>query len=169
MPKTTKKQAKDNVLGWKIATIVCAVLAVAGCATAAVLFFSRPKDVDSESDAFASLDKIVDKSDDKYTYEVKYFKKGTTKDNKYYYAFVSSSIKDMDGAWGNDVYFRKTAKGSEWQSYNIANDSNPKHFPYCNEISGDLADFIKNYDYVDDDINQVWVTCWDEGGKYQTY
>ena len=165
MPKTTKKQTKDNVLGWKIATIVCAVLAVAGCVTAAVLFLTRPKEVNNESEAFEALGKII-APNDKYEYEVKYYKKGTTKDSKYYYAFVSSSIKDMDGAWSNDVYFRKTTKGSEWQSYNIANDSNPKYFPYCNEISGDLADFIKNYDYVDDDIDQVWVTCWDEDGKY---
>ena len=165
MPKTTKKQAKDNALGWKIATIGCAVLAVAGCVTAAVLFFSRPKDADSESDAFAALDKVI-KSNDKYEYEVKYYKKGTTKDNKYYYAFVSSSIKDMDGAWGNYVYFRKTDKGSEWQDYEISNDSNPIHFPYCNEISGDLADFIKNYDYLDDDTGRVWVTCWQEGHAY---
>ena len=158
MPKTTKKQVKDNVLGWKIATIVCAVLAVAGCATAAVLFFSRPKDVDSESDAFASLDKIVDKSDGKYTYEVKYYKKGTTKDNKYYYAFVNSSIKDLDGAWDLYTYFRKTEAGSEWQYYGVQNDS-LRGLPHCNDISGDVADFIKNYDYLDDDLDKVWVGC----------
>ena len=159
MPTATKKQTKDNVLGWKIATIVCAVLAIAGCATAAVLFFSKPKAIDSESDAFAALDKIVDESDDKHTYEVKYYKKGTTKDNKYYYAFVSSSIKDMDGAWGLYTYFRKTEAGSEWQYYGVENDS-LSGLPHCDDISGDTADFIKNYGYLDDDIiDGDWVGC----------
>jgi len=165
MPKTSKKQAKDSVLGWKIATIVCAVLAIAGCVTAAVLFLTRSKEVDNESEAFEALGKII-APNDKYEYEVKYYKKGTTKDGKYYYAFVSSSIKDMDGAWSRDVYYRKAAKGSEWQYYEISNDSNLLKFPYCKDLTGDLADFIKNYDYLDDDIDAVWVTCWEEGHVY---
>ena len=165
MPKTTKKQIKNDAFGWKIATIISAVLAIFGCTAATVLFISTQKDIDSESDAFAALEKIV-APDDGYEYGVKYDKKGTTKDGKYYYAFVNSSIKDLDGAWGRYVYYRRATKGAEWKYYNISNDSNPLYFPYCKDITGDLDDFIKNYDYLDDDTDAVWVTCWKEGDTY---
>ena len=158
--KTEKKQ--ENICGWKIATICFAVLAVVGLGIAAkFIFFSNAKD--SESTAFESLEKKINPRGD---VSVDYKKKGTTNDGKYYYAFVSSNIEGMDGAWSVDVYFRKTEKGAEWQDYNTGNDSNPRHFPYCKEISGDLEDFIKNYDYLDDDIDEVWVTCWEEGKNY---
>ena len=157
MPTITKKQTKDNVLGWKIATIVCAVLAVAGCATAAVLFFSKPKNTDSESDAFADLDSLI-KKDDKYEHYVNYYKKDTTKDGKYYYAFLNSGIKDMDGAWGVYTYFRKTEKGAEWQYYTVNNDA-LSGLPSCSELKGDEAEFINNYGYLDDDLDRTWVDC----------
>ena len=57
-------------------------------------------------------------------------------------------------------------KGAEWKYYNISNDSNPLYFPYCKDITGDLDDFIKNYDYLDDYTDSVWVTCWKEGETY---
>ncbi|MBR6097302.1 hypothetical protein IKP94_00940 [Candidatus Saccharibacteria bacterium] len=152
MPKKISSNKKNNkLLCWQIATIICAVLAVIGFALVAK-FTIFSAESDNEETAFTELEKSIRDeygSNDKYELELKFYKKGTTKDGKYFYAIINHGLVGVDGAWGTDVYFRSVIKNSEWKSWNVFNDA--INLPVCSKLDKELVDFIENYSYIDEE------------------
>ncbi len=170
-PKAKKECAGGT--GWKIATIILALLAIAGCGGLCYLFFvdgttnilgrtitsSQTKPVTPSKPAekpeepakpsaddidLASLKKILQSSPD-LTVTIR--ASGLTKDNKYYYAMASANIEGVDGAWSTGTWYRKAEKGSKWTLLLSNNDSNLMP-PACSELTAEQYSFILNYSYL---------------------
>ena len=170
-PKAKKECAGGT--GWKIATIILALFAIAGCGGLCYLFFvdgttnilgrtitsSQTKPVTPSKPAekpeepakpsaddidLASLKKILQSSPD-LTVTIR--ASGLTKDNKYYYAMASANIEGVDGAWSTGTWYRKAEKGSKWTLLLSNNDSNLMP-PACSELTAEQYSFILNYSYI---------------------
>lgn len=152
---TSKAPKENNNLSWKIATFVCAILAIAGCGAAAFLFFTRPQETPSVSgiNIDALKTKMEIREDETFTVR----KSGITNDDKYYYAIVSTNIEGMVGAWSSGTWYREAKNGSEWKELFTQYDS--LNEPVCSEMTDEQRDFIKNYSYIDDDFENRYVYC----------
>ena len=154
--KSSSNKKNNKLLCWQIATIICAVLAVIGFALVAKFTIFSSVEKDDETTALTELEKSIrsehDK-DDKYEFVLKFYKKGTTKDGKYFYAITSESFKDVAGGWGSYVYYRSTTKGSEWKYWNVFNDA--AQTPVCSKLEKEQVDFINNYK----DIDERYIFC----------
>ena len=152
-------KAKQGGAGWKVATLVFAILAVLGCGAAGYLYFTQPKKAETQTIDEIDIDSLKAKLDlrDDEVFKVK--ASGLTKDNKYFYVVENTYIEDMDGAWSYTLWFREAVKGSEWKELSTFGDT--VRDPLCSEMTEEQLNFINNYSYLNDEIGSKMVYCAD--------
>jgi len=187
-PAPAPKEAKKSGMGWKIAAIVCLVLAIVGCGLSAYMLFGGDKvelmgrtitKSKTEKKASNEAGEPSDSDDietefkfDYYSYALNY--KGLvnlisadavmpdkidfTKDGKYIY--VVAGISDGIGGYAG-TYYREAKKGSSWQVLQEGHD-----LPNCSEIDAAKKKFMSDYKYIDDDLESRYIGCYENGSVF---
>lgn len=190
-----KKECKGGA-GWKVATILFALLAIAGCGGLCYLFFvdgttnilgrtitssqtkpitpnkpaEKPEEPAKPSADDIDLDSleslVVSSPEESFVVRAS----GLTKDNKYYFAMINTNVEGMDGAWYAGTWYRKAEKDSEWTELVGYNDST-LIAPACKDLTLEQRNFIKNYQYlVGSDaktgVTERDLTCVEEDASY---
>lgn len=185
-PAQAPKEAKKGGMGWKIATIACLVLAIAGCGLSAYMLFGgdkvelmgrtvtkskTEKKVSSKTEEPGSTDINTDFEFDFDSQAINYkgllnlisgdsvvpIKIEYTKDGKYIYAFAD--IADGIGGYAG-AYYREAKKGSSWNAISEGHDA-----PSCATMDAVAKKFITDYKYIDDDLDSRYIGCYDESGN----
>ncbi|MBP5634426.1 hypothetical protein J6X09_01895 [Candidatus Saccharibacteria bacterium] len=173
--------------GWKVATILFALLAIAGCGAAAYLFLfdgttkflgrevtskvegakaptapSAPETPDTTpiAEAFDFDAKTIDYAG---------FDKLFTKKNDQSATPIKIDITEdgkyyyiiadvTDGVGGYaGVWYRETTKGAEWTVLQAGHS-----FPACDSVTKEQHKFMLDYGYIDDELNSQYIGCYEK-------
>lgn len=184
-PKAKKKCGA----GWKLTAVLFLLIAIAGCGTAAYLFFndgktelmgrvitSEAKESNSKNSAKKSSGNVSD--DDSFDFEANSIDYSGvtklvanneliaplafdyTKDGKYIYL-----IADIYGTGGYAAtFYRENKKGSEWQILQSG-----QAFVTCDKYTDAQKKFMNDYKYIDDGLNSKYVGCYEAEGSETVY
>lgn len=185
----TPKEKKKGGAGWKFAAVFFLLLAVAGCGTAAYLFFtdgktelmgrvitSEAKESNSKNSAKKPSGNVSD--DGSFDFEASSINYSGvtklianneliaplaldyTKDGKYIYL-----IADIYGTGGYAAtFYRENKKGAEWQILQSG-----QAFVTCDKYTDAQKKFMSDYKYIDDGLNSKYVGCYETEGSETVY
>lgn len=185
----TPKEKKKGGAGWKFAAVFFLLLAVAGCGTAAYLFFtdgktelmgrvitSEAKESNSKNSAKKPSGNVSD--DGSFDFEASSIDYSGvtklianneliaplaldyTKDGKYIYL-----IADIYGTGGYAAtFYRENKKGAEWQILQSG-----QAFVTCDKYTDAQKKFMSDYKYIDDGLNSKYVGCYEAEGSETVY
>lgn len=172
------KAKKKGGLGWKIATFLFLLIAIAGCGAAAFLFFnngkteflgrtveSYPKDKKpgQTQQQPAKPEFQFDEAKIDYSALLALMPEGSifspikidyTKDGKYYFV-VADVFQGETGYAG--TWYRAVEKDSEWTELQSG-----QAIPSCSEMTENQLKMIEKYGDFDDDLESQYIGCSDE-------
>lgn len=184
-PKAKKKCGA----GWKLTAVLFLLIAIAGCGTAAYLFFndgktelmgrvitSEAKESNSKNSAKKPSGNVSD--DGSFDFEANSIDYSGvtklvanneliaplafdyTKDGKYIYL-----IADIYGTGGYAAtFYRENKKGAEWQILQSG-----QAFVTCDKYTDAQKKFMSDYKYIDDGLNSKYVGCYEAEGSETVY
>ena len=184
-PKAKKKCSA----GWKLTAVLFLLIAIAGCGTAAYLFFndgktelmgrvitSEAKESNSKNSAKKPSGNVSD--DGSFDFEANSIDYSGvtklvanseliaplaldyTKDGKYIYL-----IADIYGTGGYAAtFYRENKKGAEWQILQSG-----QAFVTCDKYTDAQKKFMSDYKYIDDGLNSKYVGCYEAEGSETVY
>jgi hypothetical protein len=172
------KEKKKGGLGWKIATFLFLLIAIAGCGAAAFLFFSNGKinflgrtvesypegkrpgqtqqqatkpefQFDEAKIDYASLRTLMPEGAVVSPIKVEYSKDGK-------YVFVIADVYTAETGYAG-TWYRAVEKDSEWVELQAG-----QGLPLCSELDEAKLKMIEDYGYIDDDLESQYVGCNEE-------
>ncbi|MBR5419247.1 hypothetical protein IK110_03295 [Candidatus Saccharibacteria bacterium] len=168
--------------GWKVATILFALLAIAGCGAAAYLFLfdgttkflgreitskvegakapsapAAPETPNSTpiAEAFDFDAKTIDYAGFQGLFTSKQSASPIKIDitKDGKYYYIIADVADGVGGWAG-VWYRETTKGAKWTALQGGHS-----FPICDTVSSENRKFMLDYNYIDDDLNSQYIGC----------